>query len=765
MICFRNRAVVAVVLLCNYFCAFDALVTVRQSLGRTSSTSPFHSSASLRGKLRSISTLSAQWNSDDNEKFSRTNSKRSFRRSFNRVPFQNGGYRRKHNDSLHYQHNEVSAERRAWLVQASQNILQTESGSLGKGKWHELISMIKAWSRRSKFDAEAPLIMERLLKRLLEERSDGRNLEAKATTELYNHLLDAWACAAIFRTHDPAVASQRAREILVSLQETFEREADPDLQPSVESFHVVFHAVCKTEGAFIARRVLAWMEYVYKMHKNSSAKPSRRHYMMLLEAYANSQGNNAGLLAEGFIRHMNITGVPPDTYCYNIAIKAWTRTKRGRESAEHADRILDEMVAPKDLVTYSTVISAWAASGMKSHAVARAEELLRDIEETPGLEPNTIVLNSVMSTWVKSRNPGAANRTAELLEHMEQSRNCPPDLFSYNTHLHALSLHSKRPGYAKRANDLLLSLEQRADAGETHLRPNLFSYNLVIDAWSKSDDYNAAWNAVKVLRTLIGKERPRPDTFSFNQVLSALSRSSRPGAAQLAEKLLQYMVDGYRLKLHKNARPDVVGYTSVIVALARSGEVDAAERAENLLLQMKESCGAGERNLKPTRFAYNALIDCWAKSRRGTYAARKAEALLQEMEELCAAGDTSVSPNIITYNAVLNAWARSGTRCCANKAEEYLERMWDLYNGGEGEIAPNEKSFNTVRFLTRLPADCMATNSRLVAFSMARSSTLSQNHPTKPRLRKLCGFCDEWINSTKLDTRTPGLTKLPIPAF
>jgi hypothetical protein len=538
-------------------------------------------------------------------------------------------------------------------------------------------------------------VIERLLKRLLDERRAG-NSEAKANIRLYNILLDAWACSALFRTQEPSIASQRAREILVLLQENFENDQDLDVKPNADSFAVVFHAVCKTEGPTKARRVLAWMEYLYKVGKNVDSKPRRRHYIMLLDAYAYSRDVNAGNLAEGFIRHMKMTGIQPDTYCYNIAIKAWTKAKRGRESAEHADRILEEMEAPKDLVSYSSVISAWGASGMRSHAVARAEELLRNIEDTPGLVPNTVVLNTVMSTWVKSKNPAATNRTAELIEHMERSSVAPPDLISYNTHLHALSIHAKRHGYAQLADDLLVSLEDRFKIKDIYFRPNLFSYNLVIDAWSRSHDYEAAWNAVKVLRKLIDEDGPDPDTFSFNQVLSALSRSSKPGAARLAEKLLTYMEDAYRMQIHRNAKPDVVGYTSVIVALARSGETDAPERAEQILNSMKERYAAGERYMKPNRMSFNALIDCWAKSGKGTYAARKAEALLKEMDEMCALGDSSVAPNIVTYNAILNSWARSGTRCCGNKAEGYLNLMWELYHSGDVEIAPNDKSFNTV---------------------------------------------------------------------
>mmetsp|Transcript_90360 Transcript_90360/g.260513 ORF Transcript_90360/g.260513 Transcript_90360/m.260513 type:complete len:876 (-) Transcript_90360:45-2672(-) len=676
----RKRPTTILALLCSFgLHQYDAFLTIQQS------RKPGHSMLKLTDGHISITHLAAQMGHPDERK---RRGRRSNHQRY-RQPHHNRGRR-----SYDPQQKEESEERRAWLVQATNNVVSSEPGSLVTGHWHELVSMLKAWSRRSKFDPEAPIIVERVFKRLLDEKAAG-NFEVSASTELYNILLDAWACAAIFRTREESTASQRAREILVSLQEAYEEGADADLKPDAQSFHVVLHAVCRTEGPVVARRVLAWMEYLYKVGKNADAKPTRKHYIMILDAYANSKRENAGVLVEGFLRHMKVTGVTPDTYCYNIAIKAWIRSKGGRESAEHADRILEEMEAPKDLVTYSTVISAWAASGMRSHAVARAEELLKELNEA-GLEPNTIVMNSVMSTWVKSRNPAAVNRTADMLEQMELSSTCLPDLFSYNTHLHALSMHAKRPGYAKRASDLIASLEEKCAAGEVHLRPNLFSYNLAIDAWSKADDYDAAWNAVKILRKMIDREWPRPDTFSFNQVFIALSRSSRPGAAQLSERLLQYMVDGYRLGIHKNARPDVFGFTSVIVALARSGEADAAERAESLVEQMKKAHAAGEKFLKPTRVVYNALIDCWAKSGRGTFAARKAEAILQEMEALGAQGDTTVSPNIVTYNAVLNSWARSGTRCCANKAEEYLERMWELHKGGVGGVAPNDKSFNTV---------------------------------------------------------------------
>ena len=48
---------------------------------------------------------------------------------------------------------------------------------LGKGKWHELTSIFHGWATLAKSDKDAPLRMEALLKRLLEEQQVAFRLE------------------------------------------------------------------------------------------------------------------------------------------------------------------------------------------------------------------------------------------------------------------------------------------------------------------------------------------------------------------------------------------------------------------------------------------------------------------------------------------------------------------------------------------------------------------------------------------------------------
>jgi hypothetical protein len=254
------------------------------------------------------------------------------------------------------------ASRLTWIQQATESFLN-DRPDLSKGKWHEVVSLVHAWWSLCKIEASAATNMEALLKILSEEES------AIVTVDLYNSLLDAWACAAIFQ--NISNAAQRARQILVAMQQN--HEILGSLAPDEVSFDTVLHVVCKIEGAIVARRMLAWMEYLYKTDKNIHSQPSKGDYIQVLEAYSNLDSPQAGRLAKAFLRHIELHRPElklPDTLCYNMALKAWISKKRnkrrgGREAAEHADHILEEMKevsqinldCQPDIVTYTCKLS------------------------------------------------------------------------------------------------------------------------------------------------------------------------------------------------------------------------------------------------------------------------------------------------------------------------------------------------------------------------------------------------------------------------
>jgi hypothetical protein len=302
-----------------------------------------------------------------------------------------------------------------------------------------------------------------------------------------------------------------------------------------------------------------------------------------------------------------------------------------------------------------------------------------------------------MNAWARSGTTKAVDRTEELLEEMVVGRNLKANWFTYNIYLHALSSHGSVPGMAQRAEGTLLMMLKRCKEGEEHLRPNRFSYNSVIDAWSRSRDDVAPSHAFRVFQLLLRDDRAKPDAFSFNQVLSSFSRSQLKGAALKAERLL---CDWHEAQSHGwiAAKPQCIAYTSVISAWARSGEPGAAERAQQLLESMERRAAAGDVHLSPNTITYNAVIDAWARSGEGTLGARRAEALLHRMQRKYEEGNGDrVQPNSITWNGVLNAWAKSGARCCAYQAQKYLDKMWEVHRSGKNQsVRPDDKTYNTV---------------------------------------------------------------------
>jgi Pentatricopeptide repeat domain len=334
---------------------------------------------------------------------------------------------------------------------------------------------------------------------------------------------------------------------------------------------------------------------------------------------------------------------------------------------------------------------------MKIHAINRAEKLVSELEGSDTLEPNTVVYNSLMSAWVKAKNPAAVGRTEEILRQMELSIIAKPDLVSYNTYLHALSIHSspKRPDLSLRAETLLRRMTDEYNSGVLSFAPNTFTYNLVLESICRGpQDPRTVTRAAKLLREMIHNEDIEPDTFSFNLVLTLLSKSTTP--ASNVEELFRHMDDSYSAGTYIHAQPNAASFHAVMVAYSRNISRSTAEHVERLINEMKRRASDGEDHIKPNRLCYNVLIDCWAKSGEGTYAARKAEAILQELQDNFFAGDIDAAPNSMTYNAVLNAWAKSGTRCCGYKAEKYLNQMWQQYNAGNTQVKPNDFSYNTV---------------------------------------------------------------------
>lgn len=502
-------------------------------------------------------------------------------------------------------------ERFRYLELATTRLLDEEEftiGSLTKGKWHELNSMLFAWSKWLKSNnddkdpTQVPLLIEAISKRIIEEQKAG-NTDVQISTQMYNVILEAWYLSiSNLGTRKDGVCekdsahsrnlcmtiSQRCLEILQQLQLEYDSSNDESIRPDSNTFLYVLKAFTKTSSlnnnpqaplaAQRAQETLEWMEELYESGKNAKAVPSVLAYTMVMDAYAKSGAKNAGSKAEEMLRKLQEKGMEPNLFCYNMVINAYTNQGRRGGAVDNAERIfheleevyrstLDERLKP-DVVTYTSLVTAWSNANRRGYGAKRANQIISDMIEN-GVNPNIVTYNACLKTLSRSGEKDAPKKALELLEkiendHLHGDQAVKIDRISYNTALHTMA----KSGSPKALLDAERVLEKMEKNPDKSLQPNLFSYNTVIEGYSKlrnGDSYRAYIILQKLLEAQKRGRNIHADSFSFNNVIFALSRSRLKSAAARSEELLKYMEREYK-NGNSRLKTDVFGYSACIHA-------------------------------------------------------------------------------------------------------------------------------------------------------------------------------------------------------
>eukprot|EP00536_Pseudo-nitzschia_multiseries_P018397 jgi/Psemu1/228791/e_gw1.2476.3.1 len=220
--------------------------------------------------------------------------------------------------------------------------------------------------------------------------------------------------------------------------------------------------------------------------------------------------------------------------------------------------------------------------------------------------------------------------------------------------------------------------------------PNVASYNIVIDAWTKQvgsgsstptsrkRDLDMAHRAHEWMERM-KVAGIQPNTITYNTVITAYSRAGQPfGRAQMADDFLEACLSEYDATKDPQMRPTVVTFTAILNAWSKAkGFPEAARKAHRLLLRMEEQYG-----IRPNAFSYSAVLDAYARSTLPD-AADKALCLFHDMRDQRSSrldiGESQELPaircNRIMYNTVINAWANQGNFSKANDLyRELLEK-------------------------------------------------------------------------------------------
>jgi len=570
-----------------------------------------------------------------------------------------------------------------------------------------------------------------------------------------------------------AEPAQRAEHLLRTMVRLHDEYADADgaspFAPNTISFTSVIDAWSRRRYAPKAERLLNWMEeYGASYHR-------------MARADVNADEHNASILM-GY----GPVIVRPNAATYNAVVAAWSRAatdaKRNQgttrnidrtEAAENAERMLHRMIDTEggqpDAITYASVLSAWANSPQQPYGAGRADDILLQMEHAlddafmensasaspRAAVPNVVCYNTVLHGWSNANNPERAEEV--LCRMVERNERYPlvapaPNVASFN--LTALAwARSGRQDAGRKAQDLLEAMEgmssaacgaaaaanaeNKSDATKANVRPDVVTYNTVLDGWLRGSTIENALCAEELLDSMERGERTvKPDIISFNLVIGAWAKAGEETSRQQQQRQ------------GSNRRSSGVSHIN------SNGGINTAERAEEILHRMDVA------GVQPDTISFNSCISAWSKSGRGTEAADRAEALLLAMEELHKRGkkkgkksNTRVHPDAITYSAVINAIAQSGDRDAPFRAEAVLARMETMAVFKRSTAKPNTYTYNGILNCWAKSASDISEAAQKADDILSRMEEGGHNMPA-PDLVSYCTVVNAWSRSSHPDKAT-----------
>lgn len=412
----------------------------------------------------------------------------------------------------------------------------------------------------------------------------------------------------------------------------------------------------------------------------------------------------------------------------NGIVFLWNQHGPGKMSARDVLSRLEQyrLIMPAlrvNLETYRMIMVTAIENG-EENAHNLAEDILKllvdGVEDNPLALPNTVIFTIAIDAIGKSGAPDAPQRAEALLQQMKDLSakgwdKLKPSNKTYNAVISTWA-HSRQPRAAHRAEELLRESPY----------PNTLCFNIVMDAWAKSDLDGSADRCIQIFQHMKKLNdsgvnlHVKPTSISYGIAIAALAKNGR---AKEAEMVVQDLLNQYQATKDPFMIPDRVLFNALIDGWAKSGEKGAAQRAEAILEKMNTLAKqTNNPEMVPNSISFNSVLHGWAKS-NDPIAASRAEAILDRMNDLERSGVPGVKPGLITYCTVLDCLANSRSKDAASRAEAVLELMIERYNSGDNDLKPNSVAFNTV----------------INAFSKSRGPDAAAKAETMFSLMKSCG--------------------------
>mmetsp|Transcript_10992 Transcript_10992/g.16192 ORF Transcript_10992/g.16192 Transcript_10992/m.16192 type:complete len:1021 (-) Transcript_10992:273-3335(-) len=487
------------------------------------------------------------------------------------------------------------------------------------------------------------------------------------TTYCVNAVMNAWAKT---RSKGRVLGAKRAQQILERMVRLYDSgHGRQEVRPNVVSFNTVIDAWAKSgeprserHAESILRRMDELSSNPDTRHHYEDCRPDTISYNAVVHAWGRSRDPSAARRAEAILRRME------QRYEENI--------KKG------VDR--NNIITP-DVTTYTSVINAWARSREKD-AASRAESVLKRMEKASSsslsakeknsksanfaARPTVLSYNTVLNAWAKSSYPEAADRALSLLKQLEDGkRGVRPDVFTYTSAIDALAKSGTKKS-AEKAEEILEKMEALYnETGDDKVRPNVRTYTSVIHALSRGKcDPRRAQSILDRMEQLSAEESSlRPDVVSFNAVINAWGWSDTAHKARRAREIYLRMKELHESGANKDARPDLITCNSILNACAYTTGKIETENDSGWDNENNNDGGAQER-------------------------AEALDIAVQTLEEFQSVSPKLGRPNHITYGTMIMAITNLMTPTQSSTADNTAKEGSEDKNRENGEDISNDVS-------------------------------------------------------------------------
>ena len=325
--------------------------------------------------------------------------------------------------------------------------------------------------------------------------------------------------------------------------------------------------------------------------------PNIAYYGLLIKAYGIQHRPERGEeILHTILLHEN-SQVHPTMETFNTLINAWAVNPTLPNAPNRAlaiIRFMDHNIKciqlglQPDTVSFNTYLKCLAAAS--ASPVTSAPGTVTPLDESSTLSQHQPMTDN-MGRYVES-----------ILMEMEQrfkagNRSVLPDAITYNVAIQCCA----NVGDTESALALLQRMRNFS------ISPNIRTYNTILAMYAQLGTSNSAQMAEEQILSLwqLSRSNPsiRPDVFSFNHLYKAWSKS---GDAQLYDRI--WLIFERMRSQEFNIQPDMVMYTFLISTLSSSPNVKHLEYATALLDDMEQN-HCFDAKLRPDSRHYLPIIN------------------------------------------------------------------------------------------------------------------------------------------------------------